>query len=89
MVGNNIIRATGDMKTPGLIMVASAVFNMILDPFLIFGLGPYPAMGIAGGALATVIARTFSLIFSLTILIRRENLFTLYGLSFSELIKLL
>ena len=87
MVGNHIIRATGDMKTPGLIMAASAVFNMILDPLLIFGLGPFPQMGIAGGALATVIARTFSLIFSLSILIRREKLLTLHGLTPTELFK--
>ncbi len=72
MVGNNIIRATGDMKTPALIMTFAAVANMILDPLLIFGIGPFPAMGLAGGALATVIGRASTLLFSFIILIKRD-----------------
>ena len=72
MVGNNIIRATGDMKTPALIMTFAAIANMILDPFLIFGIGPFPAMGLAGGALATVIGRASTLVFAMIILIKRE-----------------
>ncbi len=71
MVGNNIIRATGDMKMPAIIMAFAAIANMILDPFLIFGIGPFPAMGLAGGALATVIGRASTLIFSFIILVRR------------------
>ena len=77
MVGNNIIRATGDIKTTSIIMTFAAILNMIIDPLLIFGLGPFPAMGIAGGALATVIARSFSMVFSLFILIKRERLLIL------------
>lgn len=49
MVGNNIIRATGDSKTPGIIMTIGAGANFIMDPLLIFGLGPMPAMGVRGG----------------------------------------
>ncbi|RKX86336.1 MAG: MATE family efflux transporter [Spirochaetes bacterium] len=84
MVGNNIIRATGDMKTPALIMTFAAIANMILDPFLIFGIGPFPEMGLAGGALATVIGRAFTLIFAIIILIKRE-LVTLKKLTIKEL----
>jgi putative MATE family efflux protein len=78
MIGNNIVRATGDTFMPGMIMVSSGVINAILDPFLIFGYGPFPEMGIKGAALATVIARGISLIFILIILIKREKLLTLY-----------
>ncbi len=85
MVGNNIIRATGDMKTPALIMTFAAIANMILDPFLIFGIGPFPEMGLAGGALATVIGRAFTLMFAMIILIKRE-LVTLKKLTIKELI---
>ncbi|MCK4545925.1 MAG: MATE family efflux transporter [Candidatus Eisenbacteria sp.] len=74
VVGNNLIRATGDTKTPGLIMAFCAALNAGLDPLLIFGLGPFPALGIAGGALATVLARAIGLLLSLHILVRRDRL---------------
>lgn len=77
MIGNNIVRATGDTFTPGMIMVAIAVINAILDPLLIFGLGPFPEMGIRGAALATVIARGIGLVTILFILVRREKLLTI------------
>ena len=85
MVGNNIIRATGDMKTTGVIMTSAAIFNMILDPLLIFGLGPLEGMGIRGGAIATVIARSMTMIFSLRILINREHLIILKPPKIKEL----
>ncbi|MBN2443713.1 MAG: MATE family efflux transporter [Spirochaetales bacterium] len=77
MSGNNAIRATGDTLTPSVIMIVAVVVNIILDPLLIFGMGPFPRMGIAGAALATVIARFSTLIFSLLILIFREKLILL------------
>ncbi len=78
MIGNNIVRATGDTFTPGMLMVSSGIVNAVLDPLLIFGYGPFPEMGIQGAALATVIARSTSLVFILIILIKREKLLTLY-----------
>jgi len=60
MVSNNIIRATGDAKFPGLIMGISAVINLILDPILIFGYLGLPAYGIKGAAIATLIAFSIS-----------------------------
>ena len=76
MVDNNIIRATGDTFTPGMTMLVSAVINTILDPLLIFGLGPFPAMGVKGAALATVIARSVSMVVVVTVLSKREKLIT-------------
>jgi MATE family, multidrug efflux pump len=78
MIGNNIVRATGDTFTPGMLMLTSAVINIILDPLLIFGIGPFPAMGIKGAALATVIARSVGLLIILIILIKREKLLTVH-----------
>jgi len=78
MVGNNIIRATGDTFRPGMIMVAAAVVNMILDPFLIFGWGPFPEMGLRGAALATVFSRAFGMIITVYILVWKEKLLGLY-----------
>jgi len=77
MAGNNAIRATGDTLTPSIIMIAAVVVNATLDPLLIFGIGPFPQMGIAGAALATVIARFSTLTFSLYILVFREKLILL------------
>jgi putative MATE family efflux protein len=74
MVGNNAIRATGDTKYPSLIMMISAGINVVLDPLLIFGLLRFPRLEIAGAALATVIARAFSLALSLAILHFREKM---------------
>ena len=77
MIGNNIVRATGDTFTPGMLMVFSGLVNVILDPLLIFGYGPFPEMGIRGAALANVIARSTGLIFILFVLIKREKLLTI------------
>ena len=74
MVGNNIIRATGDTFTPGMIMLISAIANIIIDPILIFGIGPIPAMGLKGAAIATIIGRSFAFILSLYVLTKKKNL---------------
>ena len=74
MVGNNAIRATGDSFFPAIIMVFAAAANIILDPLLIFGWWGFPKMGIRGAALATVIGRASTLLFSLSILHWREKL---------------
>ncbi len=81
MIGNSAIRALGNTKTPSLIMSVSAVVNLILDPVLIFGFVSIPAMGIRGAALATVIARAATLVVSLNVLIRKEKIVSLKGIS--------
>jgi len=74
MVGNNAIRATGDTKTPSKIMLVAVTANVILDPLLIFGLGPFPALGIEGAAWATLISRAITLVAALHILEHREKM---------------
>ncbi len=76
MVGNNAIRASGDTKTPGLIMVFAAFINIVLDPIFIFGIGPFPRLEIAGAAIATVIARASTLILSIWFLAFKEKMIT-------------
>ena len=76
MVGNGAIRATGDMKTPAMIMGVAVLINLILDPILIFGLGPFPRLELTGAAIATVISRGVTLIFSVSILHYREHMLT-------------
>ena len=52
------LQGYGDTKTPFRATTFAVVLNLALDPFLIFGLGPLPRMGVAGAALASVLART-------------------------------
>ena len=77
MVGNNAIRATGDTKTPSAIMFVAIVVNSVLDPLLIFGIGPFPRMELEGAALATVIARAVTLIVAFWVLWKREKMLSL------------
>ena len=74
MVGNNAIRATGDTRTPAIIMIVAVISNFILDPLLIFGIGPFPQMGLRGAAIATVISRATTFIVALNILHFRDRM---------------
>ena len=56
LVSNAAIRAHGNTLLPSAVMVLNAVFNIGLDPLLMFGWGPIPALGIAGAAGATLVA---------------------------------
>jgi putative MATE family efflux protein len=73
MIGNSVLRASGDTKTPSMIMGSAGLMNAVLDPIFIFGLGPIPAMGIQGAAIATLISWLFGLVLVLYILIRKHN----------------
>ncbi|MCK5381511.1 MAG: MATE family efflux transporter [Candidatus Latescibacteria bacterium] len=57
VVLSSVLRAAGDAITPLKILTLATVLNIGLDPLLIFGWGPFPRLGVAGSALATVIAR--------------------------------
>ncbi len=85
MVGNNAIRACGDMLIPSLIMIVSTIINIILDPLLIFGLWGFPRLGLEGAAIATVIARAAAMVFSLLILHFKEKLIDFTLPSFQKL----
>lgn len=53
---SGIYNASGQSKVPFYVSVVGLVFNIVLDPFLIFGIG-FPKMGVAGAALATTLAQ--------------------------------
>lgn len=55
-------RGAGDAVTPLRFMILSVVLDIVFNPVLILGLGPFPQMGIAGSAMATALAGTISLI---------------------------
>ncbi|HFQ4953999.1 TPA: MATE family efflux transporter [Vibrio vulnificus] len=74
MAGNSAIRATGDTKTPAKIMMLAGLINGVLDPLLIFGIGPFPELGIQGAAIASALSWLGALIGSFYVLIKRERL---------------
>lgn len=65
MMCNNTLRAHGEALLPSSIMILGAVLNIIINPFLIFGIGPFPRMEVAGAALATVIGNSIAAIYGL------------------------
>ena len=68
-----IFQATGRMKVTMAALMAGCIANIILDPLLIFGIGPFPRMDIEGAALATGIGQVLTLIIYLIVYIRRPG----------------
>lgn len=68
-----IFQAVGRMKVSMVALITGCVCNILLDPVLIFGLGPVPAMGIAGAALATGIGQATSLVIYLVVYSTTES----------------
>jgi MATE family, multidrug efflux pump len=57
----SVLRGAGDSKTPFLFLLISVALDIALNPLLIFGIGPFPELGIAGSAWATAFANFFTL----------------------------
>jgi putative MATE family efflux protein len=74
MVGMSSMRATGDTRLPGKLMIAGAILNVILDPIFIFGFGPVPAMGLNGAATAGLLARGAIFVGALYLLLHRLDM---------------
>lgn len=55
-----VFLARGNSITPFSISIIALLFNLLFDPILIFGFGPFPHMGIAGAAMATVLAQAIA-----------------------------
>ena len=73
IVANNILRGEGNTFAPMITLVIGAILNIVLDPFLIFGLGPFPRLGVEGAAIATVFSRFVSGVFIALILFGDKN----------------
>jgi len=87
MVGMASMRATGDTRLPSMLMVLAAAINMLLDPLLIFGLGPIPAMGLNGAALAALLARASIFVGTVYLMRRRLDMLTFNKPDIAELKK--
>jgi putative MATE family efflux protein len=67
-------RAAGDTRTPFVLLLASVAITLVLDPVLMLGLGPFPALGIAGAAIATITTRGAAFAMGVAIASRRRLL---------------
>ena len=71
--GERTLQATGNTVGPMVIQGIGAVINLILDPLLIFGIGPFPRMEVAGAALATVLGQVVGMVVGLC-MVRRSSI---------------
>ena len=71
---NSTFRAIGHIKASAIFSVTLSLTNLILDPLFIFGIGPFPEMGMPGAGLATVLAAFITFVFSFYQLGFREKL---------------
>ncbi len=65
MFSNSIFQGWGDTMSPMKFMLLGNIINLIMDPLLIFGIGPFPELGMRGAAFATGIGRSISLLYVL------------------------
>ena len=79
------LRGAGDALTPLWVMIGMMVIDCGLNPLLILGIGPFPKMGIAGSATATVVANIFGLTALLAIIYLRDLPVRLRGREFAYL----
>jgi putative MATE family efflux protein len=74
----SVLRGVGDSKTPFYFMMLSVAIDIGLNPVFIFGIGPIPRFGIAGSAMATLLAQAISLCALVRYLYRRKHLLCLH-----------
>ncbi|MBO8159918.1 MATE family efflux transporter [Thermosyntropha sp.] len=76
MISGSIIQAEGNAGIPMKSMITGALTNMLLDPFLIFGIGPFPELGVQGAAIATIIGQVAGASINLNYFLKGKSLLT-------------
>jgi len=74
ITSHELLRGSGDALRPMIFMITASVVNIILDPILIFGIGPFPEMGVQGAAAATAFSQFLgaTLAFSYIVILRKS-----------------
>lgn len=74
-VFTSIFNGLGNSKTPFIINTVGLICNIILDPILIFGIGPFNRMGVRGAAIATALSQVIVTLIFVSIIIKSKNEF--------------
>ncbi|MBQ6692930.1 MAG: MATE family efflux transporter [Clostridia bacterium] len=77
VMSEKILQATGSTVRSMMVQIVGAIFNIVFDPILIFGLCGFPKMGVAGAAIATVGGQVASMILGFVYMRRKDNLVSL------------
>ncbi|MEE9272513.1 MAG: MATE family efflux transporter [Robiginitomaculum sp.] len=87
MMCNNTLRANGEAVLPSTIMVSGAILNIIIDPLLIFGIGPFPRLEVEGAAIGTLISSIFTAFYGLYLVVFNRKTAEFKGLTGKALYK--
>lgn len=77
MILNGALRGAGDMRTPMRVNVIANIINIIFNWFLIYGIGPFPRLGIAGAAISTLISHIVAFILVLSVFFSGKSVLSL------------
>ncbi len=72
-MSDRLLQATGRTFLSMISQICGAVFNIVFDPLLIFGIGPFPELGIKGAALATVLGQILAIFVSLGLNVKKNH----------------
>ena len=86
---NAVFRSSGDAAISMRVVWFANIINLILDPLLIFGIGPFPELGLAGAAIATTIGRGLAVVYQFYLLFRGNYRVKLYWKSIRIKVKVM